>query len=66
MHADLEKDIADPAAADRQERTQQKMDRRIGDLQLVLIRDILEDDPGPPVKSHRHDIGYHPILLGLQ
>jgi len=58
MHADLEPDIAKPGAADRQERPQQEMDGRLGD-----IGQVLEDIPGPPVKDHSDEVGNDPFLF---
>jgi hypothetical protein len=59
MHTYLVKDIADPTAADGQERTKQEMNRRSRDM-----RQIFEDDPGPPIKGHADDIGDHPVFFG--
>ena len=47
VHAYFEEDITDPAATDRQEGAQQKMDR---DGRVAFP--VLKDDPGPPIKDH--------------
>jgi hypothetical protein len=48
MHADPEKYIAHPSAANRQERSQQEPDRY-----RRTVLQVPEDIPGPPVKKHR-------------
>ena len=59
MHTYLVKDIADPTAADGQKRAEQEMNGHSGNM-----RQVFEDDPAPPIKSHADDIGDHPVLFG--
>lgn len=61
VHADLEKDIEDPAAADGEKGAEQEVDGHGWD-----VRQVLEDHPGPPIKSHRDDIGNDPVLFRAQ
>ena len=57
MHTYFVKDIAEPAAADRQEGAEEEMNGNGGDL-----RQIFKNDPTPPIKGHAYNIGDHPVL----
>ena len=61
VHTYFVKDIADPAAANRQEGAEEEMNGNGGDL-----RQIFEDDPAPPIKGHAYDIRDHPVFLGAK
>jgi hypothetical protein len=52
MDADLEPDIAEKGPDQREEGTRKKVNGR-----LRHIREILVQDPGPPIEDHRDDIG---------
>jgi len=51
MDADLEPDIAEEGADQREEGAGEKLYGRFGDIRKVLIQ-----DPGPPIKDHGDDI----------